>query len=151
MAICMTGPLLETPLAQRATSEGKRIAKLFKELRGRIGMTQEDTARSVGLTLSGYRTYEQGKRQLRMEQLPTFAKAFGISEPELAHRLGFGQTPDDPDNLRPELIRYFGPDDAGEVDQLLRELAVLPPTDRRQIIDGIRDQVAGRQSRLGRA
>lgn len=148
MVVCLTAPPMERLLVQRATPEGLRIAAVFKELRQAAGLTQEDAARLVGLTLSGYRTYEQGKRQLRLEQLPTFAGAFHVSEAELAHRLGLGQPPADPDNLRPLLSRYFGPDEAGTVDHMLRELALLPPTDRGQVVQSILDQIAGRHSRL---
>ncbi len=87
MAICYD---VERPVArqQQPTPEGLRVADVFKRLRADAKLTQEDVAREIDLTLSGYRPYEQGKRQLRIEQIPTFAKAFGISVESLSAHLG---------------------------------------------------------------
>ncbi len=70
------------------TPEGLRVARVFRALREEAGLTQEDIARRIDLTLSGYRPYEQGRRQLRLEQVPTFARAFGVTPEMLAARLG---------------------------------------------------------------
>lgn len=87
MAICYD---VERPLArqQQPTPEGLHIADVFKKLRGEAGLTQEDVAREIDLTLSGYRPYEQGKRQLRTEQIPMFARAFKVSVESLSVHLG---------------------------------------------------------------
>lgn len=88
VAICYD---VERPLArqpQQPTPEGLLVAEVFRALRLATGFTQEEMAREVNLTLSGYRPYEQGKRQLRIEQIPTFAKAFRVSVETLSARLG---------------------------------------------------------------
>jgi transcriptional regulator with XRE-family HTH domain len=73
---------------QQPTPEGQKVADVFKALRADADITQEEAARRVDLTLSGYRPYEQGRRQLRIEQLPTFARAFGVSTDRLSAELG---------------------------------------------------------------
>lgn len=83
MAVC----LAELELGSRVTPEGQRIARVFKELRREARLTQEEAAERVGLTLAGYRPYEQGKRQLRTEQFSTFARAFGVPPSVLTERL----------------------------------------------------------------
>lgn len=88
MTIC---DVLERPLPrqpQQATPEGLLVAKVFKRLRTDADLTQEEVARRVDLTLSGYRPYEQGKRQLRIEQVATFARAFKVSTETLSAHLG---------------------------------------------------------------
>lgn len=87
VAICYD---VERPLArqQQPTPEGLQIAGVFKKLRTEAGLTQEDVARKIDLTLSGYRPYEQGRRQLRTEQIPLFARAFKVSVESLAVHLG---------------------------------------------------------------
>lgn len=71
------------------TPEGRRIAQVFRALRIAAGLTQEEAARRAGLTLAGYRPYEQGKRGgLRLDQVPRFAAAFGVSVELLSERLG---------------------------------------------------------------
>lgn len=146
MAIC----LAELDLPSRVTPEGQRIAQVFKELRSEARLTQEEAAERAGLTLAGYRPYEQGKRQLRTEQFKTFADAFGVPTSVLADRLRL--TPAEPGgDLRHELATLLPDVDAAELDDLTRRLATLPPADRRQVLDGWRDHLTGRLSRLGRA
>ncbi len=120
MAICYG---LERPLTrqqQQPTPEGLRVAEVFKTLRRDASMTQEDVAREVDLTLSGYRPYEQGRRQLRIEQLPTFARAFRVSVDHLAAHLGLNAT--DQRQMR-----------MAECADILTQLDGEPP----EIIDGV--------------
>lgn len=69
-----------------------RVADALRELRQACRMTQEQTAHAVNLTLSGYRTYEQGKRNLTYSQVEEFAHAFGVPVSAITSRLW----PDDP-------------------------------------------------------
>lgn len=64
-----------------------RVADMLIELRKRADITQEEMARRVGLTLSGYRTYEQGRRNLSQDQIPVYARALGVPIFEVTKRL----------------------------------------------------------------
>lgn len=82
--------LLAEPLPMtrpsRAT-DNQAVADVLRELRDRADLTQEELARRVGLTLSGYRTYEQGKRSLKNDQIPRFAEALGVPVSDITARL----------------------------------------------------------------
>lgn len=146
MAVCVA----EMTLAAR-TPEGLRIAAVFKQLREDASLTQEQVAERAGLTLAGYRPYEQGKRQMRTEQIEVFAKAFGVSRSILAERLRLAD-PDAGDmSVRQQLAELIPDADAIELDAMVHQLATLPPSDRRQILEMWRDHLSGRLSRLGRA
>ena len=146
MAVCVA----EITLAAR-TPEGLRIAAVFKQLREMSGLTQEQVAERAGLTLAGYRPYEQGKRQMRTEQIAVFAEAFGVPRTMLAERLHLA----DPDvgdaSVRQQLAEFMPDADAAELDLMARQLGTLPPSERRQILEMWRDHLNGRLSRLGRA
>ena len=85
-------------------------------------------ARRANLTLAGYRPYEQGRRQLRLEQLPTFAKAFSMSVDALAVRLGLGRS-----TLRE--LQY------AECADILSQLADEPPEVTQIILNWLRQAV----------
>lgn len=124
-----------TLTAPSSSPDGKRVAQVFKEVRADRGITQEEAARRAGLTLAGYRPYEQGRRQLRLEQLPMFAKAFGISVDALAARLGIGGA-----GLRE--LQF------AECAEILSELADEPPEVTRTILSWLRQSIA--IAKLGR-
>jgi len=75
------------------TEDGAKVAEALRSLRIASGFTQEQAAQRVGLTLSGYRNYEQGRRYLRVDQLERFATAFGVTPESLASRIGLSSTP----------------------------------------------------------
>lgn len=83
-------PLQPPPSPTPLSSERQRIAQAFRELRAERGLTQEQLAHRAGLTLSGYRPYESGRRYLRGDQLARFAEAFGVSTDALRQKLGYG-------------------------------------------------------------
>ncbi len=74
------------------TEDGAKVADALRSLRSAADMTQEQAAKQVGLTLSGYRNYEQGRRYLRVDQLDRFARAFGVTPEALASRIGLSST-----------------------------------------------------------
>ena len=82
--------VVESPLPSRPppSPQRRQVASVLKELRQAAKLSQEELAPRVGLTLAGYRPYEQGRRDLSMEQLPVFAEALAVSRHELAARLG---------------------------------------------------------------
>lgn len=81
------------PMARSPRSpEGEKVAEALRSLRASSGLTQEQAAQRVGLTLSGYRNYEQARRHLRVDQLERFALAFGVSPESLANRIGLSST-----------------------------------------------------------
>jgi transcriptional regulator with XRE-family HTH domain len=120
--------ILERPLIDRHTLDGPKVAAVFKAIRTEQHLTQEEAAREAGLTLSGYRPYEQGKRQLRTAQIPTFAKAFGVSVEALSARLGLGWGGDEDvsDDFRTELARRYGSENAAFVDEVVRVIKDFP-------------------------
>lgn len=140
----------EVFMAPRVDPSTAHQARVLKEIRREKNLTQAQVAEAFGLSLEGYRAYEKGYSRLRVGKVRDMAIALGISPAELAARLDLS-LPMDAASLRQELSALFGPDDGERVDQLVRDLAALPPSDRRQILDGIVDQITGRKARLGRA
>lgn len=117
-------------------AEHPLVADTLRELRIAAGLTQEETARRVGLTLSGYRGYEQGKRAMRADQIPLFADAFGVQPVAITSRLW----PDDPmgasTGLADELHAIgFRSDEAPLVAEIARDLARRSKNQRRKLLD----------------
>ena len=98
----------------RSTDDGRRVAAVLRAVRRERGLTQQQVADGWGLTVDGYRPWERGERSLRVSQLPSLAQALGVSEDDLAGRLG----------MAPQLTQYaFTP----EMTEILHELSTLPP------------------------
>lgn len=118
----------------RPSQQRRLVADVLRELRNQAGISQEDLAPRVGLTLAGYRPYEQGKRDLSGEQIPVFAEALQVSRAELAARLGLGA---------PEIRSVY----AAEVTELLSK--VDDDAAREDLMNAIRAmaRIAGRQER----
>ena len=66
-----------------SSEERRRVATVLREGRQKLGLSQEEFAKRVGLSYAGYRPYEQSKRALSTEQIPQFAEALEITEAEL--------------------------------------------------------------------
>ena len=56
--------------------------KRLRELREKAGLTQEEMARSVGLSVFSYTRYERGKSEPRFTTVVTFARHLGNLLPE---------------------------------------------------------------------
>lgn len=108
----LDNPSLE---AERIAAERQRISAAFKALREKSGLTQEEVAHRVGLTLSGYRPYERGARRLNTEQFDLFAEAFGVPSDELRSYFGIS-----PHGLRETQL-------SPEMQRRVEQLADLPP------------------------
>ena len=87
------------------------MANRLKELRLLRGWTQEDAARRVGVSTSGYQKIEQGTRKLSEKTIGRFAEAFGVLPNELFS-----------DNRDVPIMGYIG---AG--DEILPEFEQVPP------------------------
>lgn len=85
MAICYE---VERFVSSRPSTERQRVATVLKDLRQKAGISQEELAPRVGLTLAGYRPYERGKRDLSFEQVPVFAGALNVTAAELLTLIG---------------------------------------------------------------
>lgn len=120
--------------------QGASVADVLRELRRAKGITQEAVARRLDMTLSGYRTYEQGKRQLRVEQLPRFAQALGVPVSEITRRLW-------PDRPAVERLHF-----SAEWDELQQQTANLPPELREMVLRAYRQslEIANGASDLAR-
>ena len=60
------------------------------EARERAGMTQQQVADAIGMTLTGYQNYEYGKRDFRSSTLRSLSSALGCSA---AYLLGMDDSP----------------------------------------------------------
>ena len=65
------------------------LGKRLRDLRKRHGLTQEQAALRVGLSVDGYRHWEHGRSSGVMMHLQSTAQAFGLTIPELLAQLGF--------------------------------------------------------------
>ena len=86
--------------------------------------------------------YEKGYTRVRADNLPRWARALGMPPPALAAQLDIplGVDPD-ASALAREVGTLLGPDEADEIDAIVRELAPLPPAARRRALDMMRVSV----------
>lgn len=133
MAICLLPERVLVP--SHPSPQRRLVADVLRELRRQANLSQEEFAPRVGLSLAGYRPYEQGKRDLSGEQLPVFAEALQVSRAELAARLGLAA---------PEIDTIY----AAEVQELLQH--VKDDAAREDLMNAIRAmaRVAARDERL---
>lgn len=103
---------------------------MLRELRKRADLTQEELARRLNMTLSGFRPYEQGRRNLKIEQIPAFASALGVPISTITAMLW-------PEEHQLVETRY-----SHDWDELQRQTASLPPEIREQVLRGFRESVA---------
>ena len=108
------------------------VAAALSDLRRAAEITQEEMARRVNLTHSGYRTYEQGKRNLTQDQIPTYARALGVPIAELIKRLW----PDELAQDQPVETHYSN--DWAEIQQ---QVAGLPSAQRERILRNFRTAI----------
>lgn len=144
MVMVLVAPRRKTPLPANA-SMGARL----KALRERRGLIQSEVAERLGISYKTVSAYENDRAVLGSDDFPKWSEALGVSVAELTSSLGLG-LPAGSGHLRMELAALYGPDSGEEVERILRELADLPDTDQRQIIDSISDQVSGRHARRQR-
>lgn len=139
-------------VASRRSPEGIRMGEILEEIRREGPYTQLEIAARLGMSLPGYLGYRRGYQRVTPNTLRKWAEALGVPVAELAKRLGIGLLTDaDASGLRQELAAILPDADAAELDDLARQLGTLPPADRKQVLDGWRDHLTGRLSRLGRA
>jgi transcriptional regulator with XRE-family HTH domain len=115
------------PKSRPPTDEGLRVAAALRTLRRSRGLTQRQVAENWGISLDGYRPWEQGKRRLRVSQLGDVAKALTVSEGDLRRALGMT---DDPGPLPPLVERRFSAD----LESVMREVEELPDDVARRVI-----------------
>ena len=86
--------------------------------------------------------YEKGYTRVRADNLPRWTRALGMPAPTLAARLNIplGVDPD-ASALAREVGALLGPDEADEIDAIVRELEPLPPAARRRALDMMRVSV----------
>ena len=111
-------------------------------MRRERGLTQAQLAERLGLSVEGYRMYEKGYTRVRADNLPRWARALNMPAPALAARLEIplGVDPD-ASALAREIGALLGPDEADEIDAIVRELEALPPAARRRALDMMRVSV----------
>jgi transcriptional regulator with XRE-family HTH domain len=144
--------LAEVVVASRRTEEGVRMGEEIESLRKEAGFTQKEVADRLGLALQTYLGYRRGYMRVSPNNLRKWAQALNHPVAEVASRLEVDLlTEAAASGLRQELAALLPDADAAELDDLTRRLATLPPSDRRQVIDGWADHLYGRLTRLGRA
>lgn len=145
----MSVPVSEKP---ERTPEGIRMGNEIEAIRKEGPFTQQQVADRLDLRLSTYLGYRRGYTMVTRNTLPKWAHALNYPLVQLAERLGIDLLSDvDASGLRQELAVLLPDAEAAELDELARDLATLPPFDRRQVLDGWRDHMTGRLTRLGRA
>jgi transcriptional regulator with XRE-family HTH domain len=122
---------LETrPVHGHPPARYQHVADMLRDLRKRADVTQEDLARRLSMTLSGYRPYEQGRRNLKIEQIPLFASALGVPISTITSMLW-------PEEPRLVETRY-----SHDWDELQAQTEHLPPEIREQVLRSFRESIA---------
>ena len=129
-------------MTSRKSAEGARRGRQLADLRRERGLTQARLAERLDLSVEGYRMYEKGYTRVRADNLPRWARALNMPVPALAARLEIplGVDPD-ASALAREVGALLGPDEADEIDAIVRELEPLPPAARRRALDMMRVSV----------
>lgn len=124
-------------------------AKL-QALRERQDLTQKQLGNKLGISFKTVSAYENNRATIKSTEFEQWADALGVSIAELTASLGLG-LPETTGALRGELAALYGPDQGDQVDELVREIATLPATERQQLLNTVRDSLDGFKRRLGRA
>jgi transcriptional regulator with XRE-family HTH domain len=135
-------------VAPRRTEEGVRMGEELEAIRRDRSLTQQQLADRLGMSLQGYLNYRKGYGRVTRNTLPKWAKAFGVTVADLASRLKIDLLAEpDASSLRQQVAALMPDADAADVDDLVRRLATLPDSDRKQVLDGWRDHLTGRRAR----
>lgn len=78
----------EVAVGPRRTTEGIRMGEELEVVRRERGLTQQELADRLGMTLQGYLNYRRGYGRVNRNTLPKWARALDMPIPELAERLG---------------------------------------------------------------
>lgn len=103
--------------------------------------TRTKLAADLDLGYDQYLRYVNGTTPLRVEQIVSFARAYGITPFELSHRLGL--TDDDeraPVNWFRDALRSWIPE--GDIDELAEEWEGRPWTNQRSAVEAIKAMAA---------
>ena len=123
--------VMEPDLARRqrakTTPEGVALARVLKDIRKDRDLTQQQVADNWGMTVDGYRPWERGQRNVRLDQIADLALALGVTEAELRARLGIA--PATEEDLFRQIRALVGADE--ELWQaIVAEVARFPPDQR---------------------
>jgi transcriptional regulator with XRE-family HTH domain len=129
-------------VTSRKSAETARMGRQLSGLRKERGLTQAQLAERLGLSVEGYRMYEKGYTRVRADNLSRWARALNLPAPALAVRLDIplGVDPNAP-GLAREVAALLAPDEADEIDAIVRALEPLPPSARRRALDMMRVSV----------
>jgi transcriptional regulator with XRE-family HTH domain len=128
------------------------LRDLLRELRSQAGFSAADVASKLGMSIDGYRGWEQGYAQPSPERLARIARAFDVPLVDLARRFGLeDEIPPPSDDLTTHLASLVGPESGRTLVEALRVLSAMPKPDQVQVIAAITDLVEGRRSRMARA
>lgn len=107
----------------------KDIGYRIQIAREEAGMNQKELSEKLGISQSTLSNYEKGKRRLYLAQLQQIADALGRPIEYFLQPLDNSTlTPTSPANKK---------DETQELLHIIRELAELPPEDRKSVIDFI--------------
>lgn len=142
-------PVFEVLVTGRRSEEMIRRGAALRELRQETGRSAAEVARFVDLSVEGYRMYEKGYVKIRQEWLPKLSQAFGLPVAVVSRRLDLPLFTESVPalDLAESVAAVLGPEHGKMLDQIVAELAGLPDSDQRMILEGIQDQIRGRKRR----
>lgn len=148
-ALSVLSPPVEVFVSGRRSEEMIRRGALLRALRQEVGRSPAEVAQFVDLSVEGYRMYEKGYVRIRQEFLPKLALALDMQVGAVARRLEMPMLHEveKGTSLFVQVAAILGPEKADMVEQIVSELADLPDSDQRLILEGIRDQIRGRKAR----
>ncbi len=110
--------------APRRSPESLQMGEGLEVIRRERGLTQQEVAERLGMSLQGYLNYRKGYGRVNRDTLPRWASALDTPIPELARRLGIELLVEsDASGLRQELAAILPDADAAELDDLTRRLS----------------------------
>lgn len=132
-------------VASKKTAEGVRMGNELEKVRIERGLTQQDVADRLVMSLQGYLGYRKGYSKVTQKSLIRWATALGMPPARLAKRLGIELVVcESPDDLRGQLAALFGPDRGDEYARLLQDTADLSPEAHADVLNVARSYFTGR-------
>jgi len=84
-----------------------KIAENLKKLREILGLTQEEMAQLLGVSLRAYQAYEKGSMEPKVGKLEILAQKYKVNLNWLVTGEGEIFIPQSKENLSPELVEFF--------------------------------------------
>ncbi len=142
MAIALAGVVsVMAPRKSAKTEDGVRMGNEIEAMRKEAGLTQQDLADRLEMTLQGYLNYRKGYGRVSPNSVTRWANALKVSPSQLADRLRI-ELPvrNDPSTLLTALSEAVSADKAAILGDVVQEIQDWPETEQRFIIELFRTQ-----------